>query len=316
MSFQLYYASDIHGSDLLWRKFVNAGKFYEVDVLVMGGDITGKAVVPIVKGAGGQFVSREIRGDRPFGEDELEAVESAIRDRGFYPYVTEEDELASVRDTEGGIDELFRRAMAASVERWMGLAEERLQGTGIKLYVMLGNDDEPHLREVLAASSLGVDCEDEPVELGEGIQMLSCGHANTTPWNSPREMPEEELAPHLETLVAKLDDPGKAVFNLHVPPKGTAIDQAPRLDADLKPVVRGGNVLMGGAGSQAVRDLIERYQPPLALHGHIHESRGTVRIGDTVCINPGSEYGEGVLHGALVVLDRKKGLRNHQLVSG
>ena len=316
MSFQLYYASDIHGSDLLWRKFVNAGKFYEVDVLVMGGDITGKAVVPIVKGAGGQFTAREVRGARAFGEDELEAVESAIRDRGFYPYVTDEDELTAVRDTEGGVDELFGRAMVASVERWMRLAEERLEGTGIKLYVMLGNDDEPHLREVLAASSLGVDCEDEPVELGEGIQMLSCGHANTTPWNSPREMPEEDLAAHLEALAAKLDDPGKAIFNLHVPPKGTAIDQAPKLDADLKPIVKGGSVEMGAAGSQAVRDLIERYQPPLALHGHIHESRGTVRIGDTVCINPGSEYGEGVLHGALVVLDRKKGLRNHQLVSG
>jgi Icc-related predicted phosphoesterase len=315
MSFQLYYASDIHGSDLLWRKFVNAGRFYEVDVLVMGGDITGKAVVPIVKGAGGRFTAREVRGDA-FGEDEVEAVERAIRDRGFYPYVTDEDELAAVRDTEGGLDDLFRRAMSASVERWMGLAEERLEGTGIKLYVMLGNDDEPHLREVLQASPLGVDCEDEPVVLGEGIQMLSCGHANTTPWNSPREMPEEELAAHLETLVARLEDPGKAVFNLHVPPQGTAIDQAPRLDADLKPIVKGGSVQMDGAGSRAVRDLIERYQPPLALHGHIHESRGTVKIGKTVCINPGSEYGEGVLHGALVVLDKKKGLRNHQLVSG
>jgi Icc-related predicted phosphoesterase len=315
MSFQLYYASDIHGSDLLWRKFVNAGKFYEVDVLVMGGDVTGKAVVPIVRADGG-YRAREIRGDSVVPDDELPALESAIRDRGFYPYVTDEDELAAVRDTEGGVDDLFRRAMAASLERWMALAEERLTGTGIRLYVMLGNDDEPHLREVLAASPLHVDCEDDPVELPEQLQMLSCGHANTTPWNSPREMPDEELAEHLEQLVAKLEDPSRSIFNLHVPPRGTAIDQAPQLDSSLKPVVKGGSVVMGSAGSAAVRELIERYQPPLALHGHIHESRGTVRIGKTVCINPGSEYGEGVLHGALVVLDRKKGLRNHQLVSG
>jgi Icc-related predicted phosphoesterase len=146
--------------------------------------------------------------------------------------------------------------------------------------------------------------------------MLSCGHANTTPWDSPREMPEEQLAEHLEQLVGGLEDPSRAVFNLHVPPKGTAIDQAPKLDENLKPVVQGGGVVMTAAGSGAVRELIERHQPPLALHGHIHESRGTVKIGRTVCINPGSEYGEGVLHGALVVLDRKKGLRNHQLVSG
>ena len=53
MSFTLYYASDIHGSDRLWRKFVNAGAFYQADVLVMGGDITGKAVVPIIQTDGG-----------------------------------------------------------------------------------------------------------------------------------------------------------------------------------------------------------------------------------------------------------------------
>src|SRR5439155_17423803 len=137
--------------------------------------------------------------------------ERAIRDRGFYPYVTDEDELAAVRDTEGGVDDLFRRAMVASLDRWMGLAEERLAGTGIRLYVMLGNDDEPHLREGLAASPLQVDCEDEPIELPEGIQMLSCGHANTTPWNSPREMPDEELAAHLEQLAGQLEDPSRAI---------------------------------------------------------------------------------------------------------
>jgi Icc-related predicted phosphoesterase len=140
--------------------------------------------------------------------------------------------------------------------------------------------------------------------------------ANPTPWASPREMPEDELAIHLERLAGELDDPSRAVFNLHVPPKGTAIDQAPELDGTLKPVVRGGAVAMTSAGSAAVRALIERHQPLVALHGHIHESRGAVRVGRTVCINPGSEYAEGVLHGALLVLDRRRGLRNHQLVSG
>jgi Icc-related predicted phosphoesterase len=305
----------VHGSDLLWRKFVNAGAFYEADVLVMGGDITGKAVVPIVRSDGG-FRAPGVIGERLADKDELPQIERLVRDRGFYPYVTDEDELAAVREREGGVDELFRRAMRASLERWMALAEERLAGARVRLYVMLGNDDEPHLREVLKASPLHVDCEDVAAELPEQLQMLSCGHANPTPWNSPRELPEDELDTHLEELAEGLGDPSKAVFNLHVPPIGTAIDQAPELDASLKPVVRGGSVAMTSAGSTAVRKLIERYQPPVALHGHIHESRGSVRIGRTVCINPGSEYGEGILHGALVVLDRKKGLRNHQLVSG
>jgi len=315
VSFTLYYASDVHGSDRLWRKFLNAGAFYRADVLVMGGDITGKAVVPIVRAEGG-LRAPEVIGDRLAASDELGEIERLVRDRGFYPDVTDADEIAEAQRSEGAVSELFRRAMTSSLERWMALAEERLAGTGIRLHVMLGNDDEPHLREVLAASPLHVDCEDVVAELPEGLQMVSCGWANPTPWNSPREMPEDELGDHLERLVNDVDDPSRTVFNLHVPPKGTAIDQAPELDDTLKPVVRGGSVAMTSAGSTAVRELIEHYQPVVALHGHIHESRGTVKIGKTVCINPGSEYADGVLHGALCVLDRKKGLRNHQLVSG
>ncbi|MFZ1993202.1 MAG: hypothetical protein WAU75_03770 [Solirubrobacteraceae bacterium] len=315
MSFTLYYASDIHGADRLWRKFINAGKFYGADVLVMGGDITGKAVVPIIRSNGSLRVP-ELIGDRVAPAEELESLETQIRNRGFYPYVTTEDELAATHGDDQAVSDLFARAMAQSVRAWLELAQERLAGTGIRLFMMLGNDDEPALQEVLAESPLNVDCEDETVELAESIQMLSCGIANPTPWNSPRELPENELATHLEELAAKLEDPQRSVFNLHVPPKGTALDQAPELDATLKPVVRGGSVAMTSAGSAAVRDLIERYQPLVALHGHIHESRAMTKLGRTVCINPGSEYGEGVLHGALMVLDRKKGLRTHQLVSG
>jgi uncharacterized protein len=315
MSFTLYYASDIHGADRLWRKFINAGKFYGADVLVMGGDITGKAVVPIIRSDGSLRVP-ELIGNRVAPAEELEALETQIRNRGFYPYVTTEDELAATHGDERAVADLFGRAMAQSVRAWLQLAQERLAGTEIRLFMMLGNDDEPALQEVLAESPLHVDCEDETVELAESIQMLSCGIANPTPWNSPRELPEDELATHLGELVAKLEDPQRSVFNLHVPPKGTALDQAPELDASLKPVVRGGSVSMTSAGSAAVRELIERYQPLVALHGHIHESRAMTKIGRTVCINPGSEYGEGVLHGALMVLDRKKGLRTHQLVSG
>jgi Icc-related predicted phosphoesterase len=313
VSITLYYASDIHGSDRLWRKFVNAGKFYGADVLVMGGDLAGKAVLPIVRQNGG-FVARELDGDRVFEEEELESVETRIRNLGFYPLVTTNEELEEAHGNRDAVDALFRRAMEQSVRGWMELARERLEGTGIKLFVMLGNDDEPHLKDVL--DEAGVDSEDEVVELGEGFQMISNGYSNPTPWSSPRELPENELEQRLDALAQRLDDPSRAVFNLHVPPVGTTLDRAPQLDESLKPVVRGGSVVIANVGSTAVRDVIERYQPPLALHGHIHESRGTAKLGRTVCINPGSEYAEGVLHGALAVLDRKKGLRNYQLVSG
>jgi Icc-related predicted phosphoesterase len=315
MSFKCYYASDIHGSELLWRKFLNAGKFYGADVLIMGGDIAGKAVIPIVRREGALY-SPEIAGEQAFREDELPQLEARIRDRGLYPHLMTSDEVALTHGDQAATDALFLQVMKSTLTRWLEMAAERLDPARTRLYVMLGNDDEPALREILAASPAVVDPEDVTIDLGEGIQMLSCGFANPTPWHSPREMPEEELRAHLEKLVAQLDDPSRSVFNLHVPPIRTSIDTAPVVSEDLAPVTLGTSVLMGSAGSEAVRAVIETYQPLISLHGHIHESRGVAKLGRTVCVNPGSEYSEGVLHGALVEFDAKKGLKRYQLTSG
>jgi len=300
---------------MLWRKFINAAGFYGVEVLIMGGDIAGKAVVPIVQ-RNTAFYAPAVTGEQAFAEDQLPALERRIRDLGLYPYQMTEEKLTAVEHDQGAIDALFLQIMRETLERWLNLADERLRGKGVRLYVMLGNDDEPVLREVLASSPLVVDPEDRIVELGEGFQMLSCGFSNPTPWHSPREMPEEELERHIEHSVSQLTDPARSVFNLHVPPIRTAIDTAPVIDENLSPVIQGGSILMGPAGSEAVRAVIEKYQPLIALHGHIHESRGTSKIGKTVCINPGSAYGEGVLHGALFELDKRKGLKRYQLISG
>jgi len=315
LSFKCYYASDVHGSELLWRKFLNAGKFYGVDVLIMGGDIAGKAVVPIVR-RDGAFYAPEIAGEQAFGGDELPLLERRIRDRGLYPHQMTADEVASTHGDQAATDALFLQVMQSTLTRWLDMAAERLDPARTRLYVMLGNDDEPVLREILTSSPAVVDPEDVVVDLGEGIQMMSCGFANPTPWHSPREMPEEQLRAHLEKLVAQLDDPSRSVFNLHVPPIRTSIDTAPVVSADLAPVIQGGSVLMGSAGSEAVRAVIENYQPLISLHGHIHESRGVAKLGRTICVNPGSEYSEGVLHGALLEFDGKKGLKRYQLTSG
>ena len=316
MSFKCFYASDIHGSDLLWRKFINAAAFYKADVLIMGGDVAGKSVIPIVQKGNNRYYAAEIAGERTFTEDEVPTLEKRIRDLGQYPYRTTEDDIAALHQDQKAIDSLFLKVMTETLERWVRFAEERLRGKKVRLFVMLGNDDEPAMRDVLARSPMIVDSEDITVELGEGFQMLSCGFANPTPWHSAREMAEEDLLHHLEKLVGELQDPTRAIFNLHVPPIRTTIDVAPRVNDDLSPVIEGGSVVMGSGGSEAVRTIIEKYQPLIALHGHIHESRGIVKLGKTVCVNPGSAYGEGVLHGALFELDKKKGLKRYQLTSG
>ena len=311
----LYYASDIHGSDVCWRKFLNAARFYGADLLVMGGDVSGKAVVPIVAVPGGHLV-RQITGEKVLGQAELDQVETRIRDMGFYPFRTTDEELDEVWHDPASVHRVFLDLMRESLARWLDWAEQKLAGTGVQAFVMTGNDDPPELREIIAGSAVLTDPEDQLIELGDGVQMISCGWSNRTPWDSPREMDEPDLQRHMEKQADQVADPRRAVFNLHVPPLGTAIDKAPLLDKSLKPVVKGGAVVMESVGSAAVRAVIEQYQPMLSLHGHIHESRGAVKIGRTLCVNPGSEYADGVLMGALIEIDSRKGIRQYQLPSG
>jgi Icc-related predicted phosphoesterase len=170
--------------------------------------------------------------------------------------------------------------------------------------------------DLLSGSDVVVNPDSRVVELPGGFPMISVGYSNRTPWDSPRELDEDDLRTVIDQEVAKLDDPHRAIFNLHVPPKNTPIDQAMELDAEFRPVVKGGSPVIAGVGSSAVRDAITTYQPMMSLHGHIHESRGEARIGKTVALNPGSEYSEGVLRGVIITLSQKKGLRGYQLVSG
>lgn len=318
MSCLLYYASDIHGSEVVWRKFINAGKFYRADVLIMGGDITGKAIVPIVD-VGDGFVAEEFTGDRVLDNTEVVSVEAAVRDKGFYPYRMTREEVSEVYTNQAKVDALFQKVMRESLVRWLELAEDRLANTGIKLFVMLGNDDEEALRDVISESSTAVDPENQVVEIGDGFEMYSCGWTNPSPWHTAREMPDDQFEEYLEGQISGLEDPEHAIFNFHAPPYGTCLDRAPLLDETLAPIVSGGQIQIDSVGSRAVRAMIEKFQPALGLHGHIHEARGMARLGRTLCINSGSEYTAGTLHGALVTLDGKKrgkGIRQYVLTAG
>lgn len=313
---RIYFATDIHGSDVCWRKFLNAAKFYDVDTLILGGDVSGKAVVPVVAAPGGGFLVRQFSGDRVLTPEETGEAETRIRDMGFYPYRTTDEELDATWDRPEAVERVFLTEMRQTLTRWLDLAEQRLAGTGIRLYAMTGNDDPPELQQMLRDSPVLTETEDSLLDLGEGIQMISFGYSNPTPWNTPRELDDDEIERRIEKMALRVDRPERAVFNLHVPPARTSIDKAPALDASLKPVVKGGAMVMQSVGSEGVRRILERHQPMLGLHGHIHESRGAVRLGGTLSINPGSEYGDGILRGAVLELDGRRGVRHYQLPAG
>jgi len=313
---KIFFATDIHGSDRCFRKFVNAGKFYGADVLLMGGDITGKMLVPVIESAGGRYSSHLFGRKREVDAEGLPALRKEIADAGFYAYDTTPDQIAEFGARPELVEETFRKHMQLTLQNWMTLAEERLRGTGIMCLLAPGNDDPLFVDDLLGASDMLVNPDGRMVDLPGGFTMISVGYSNPTPWDSPRELPEDELAATIGRQADRVPDMSRTIFNLHVPPKDTPIDQAMALDPEFRPVMRSGAPVITGVGSSAVRDAMAKYQPLLGLHGHIHESRGEARIGTSRSINPGSEYSEGVLCGALVTLSAKKGVKGYQLVAG
>jgi Icc-related predicted phosphoesterase len=299
--YRLFFVADLHGSEKCFRKFINAGTHYEVDALILGGDVTGKALVPIVRRGDGSYEARLLgRTEVMRDESEVERIERQIRFNGFYPFRSDPDEIAALERDPALRAKHFEEVISRDIRRWIELADERLAGTEIECIVIPGNDDEPFVGELLATAQRVRNPEGEVIELGP-YQLLSYGWSNITPWHSPRELEEDVLEERIEEIAAKLEPEGPAIFNLHVPPFGTGIDDAPEIRGDLS-LVGGSSAAMVPVGSHAVRRVIERHQPMLGLHGHIHESRGRARLGRSVCLNPGSDYNTGILKGVIVSL--------------
>lgn len=298
-------------------KFLNAAKVYRANALLLGGDITGKLIIPIVERPDGTYAATFQDTTRTVKtREELEALEKNIRYAGYYPYRMTQSEVETLQTDKKRLDELFSRVMAEGIKRWVSMAEERLKGLSVKCYISPGNDDRFEIDEILKSSSI-VQCpEDEVVWVDEHHEMITSGWTNVSPWNSPRETTEDKLVEIFDQMVSKVERMENCIFNLHCPPFNTPLDVAPQLDKTLKPVLgSGGEVNMVHVGSTAVRQLIEKHRPLLGLHGHIHEARGFIKIGRTLCINPGSEYGEGLLRGSLLNID-EKGVKSHLLTQG
>ncbi len=316
----IFYVADIHGSDLCFRKWLNAGRFYGADVLIIGGDLTGKILLPIYPTVGGNgtwtatWKSRSVRLETRAEVDEL--VRTA-RGEGAYGYVTTVDEIAAVRDSPDLERDLFTRLKIEALEGWIRLADERLADGAVRAMVMAGNDDPPEIDPILGASRHLEDVGGTVVEIAPGIHMASRGESTPTPWHTPRELPDDLLGERVRETVDGLPSHGVTIWNLHMPPHATGIDEVPELDAELR--VRydaTGEPRMQAVGSAAIRGLILEREPTLALHGHIHEGRGRYRLGKTVGVNPGSQYQDGVLLGVLVRVSASRGVRDLAFTAG
>ncbi|MEM1586644.1 MAG: metallophosphoesterase [Candidatus Bathyarchaeia archaeon] len=315
---KLFFATDVHGSERCFRKFINTWRFYKVDVLILGGDLTGKAIIPIIDNMDKTYTSYFI-GTKYIlkNQKELEEFKQKVRDSGYYPHVLSRGEAEELSTDRTKVDVLFKNVMLDSLRRWLELCENHLKGTNVKIYVTGGNDDDEKvidLLEKLQTENI-IYCEGKAVQIDDYHEMISSGYSNPTPFKCPRDIAEEELSQKIRQVIEKVNKIENTIFNFHCPPFNSGLDLAPELDENLRPKVRGGRVNFIPCGSIAVRKAIEEFQPLLGLHGHIHESPGVTRIGRTLCINPGSEYTEGILKGAIINLDKGR-IKGYALVSG
>lgn len=313
---RVFFVTDIHGSDRLFLKFVNAGKVYKAGVLVLGGDITGKTVTPIFDKGG--YWRAEYVGSwtEAHTENELNELERKIKELGSYPFRTTQSQWETLRKSETDMEKVFVEVMTASLGRWLQIAEDRLKAIGVKIIINIGNDDFPVVGDILSNSDYVIYPNERIISMDDKHEMTSVGFTNMTPWNCPGDLSEAELLSKLEKSTSSLAHPENSLFNFHCPPYDTQIDLAPKLDSELKPVLTpGGEPEMAHVGSTSVRKIIEKFQPLAGLHGHIHEARGFSQIGKTMCFNPGSEYTTGVLRGLILNLSDKK-LDNYVFTEG
>jgi len=318
---RIFYASDIHGSEPTYRKFLNAAKFYDVDALVFGGDLMGKLLVPVVRDGNGSWVA-SLQGTVRHLEspEELAAFTARLDTLGFYWFECEPDEYRTYEGNQERIDGKFDELAKHRLAEWVTLAEERLAGSHVRVYLCGGNDDTDQVLTALdeMPEDRAVHCENRVIDLDDAHTMVTIGYSTPTPWLTPRERSEEDIAAEIERVMADVSDPTRCVFNFHCPPLDSSLDTCMKLDASVwppAPILVNRQPVYYGGGSQAVTDALERYQPLVGLHGHIHESRGSVTFGRTPAYNPGSEYGEGVLRGVIVAI-RDQEVVGQQFTSG
>lgn len=307
---RLFFVTDLHGSELCFRKFISAVSIYNADVAIALGDLAGKMVVPIFDTGNGSydcsFLGQDIHLNN---KTELDNQLGKINAIGFYPYITDKKEADALRQNQDGVMKIFHRLINERLQHWVELADEKLKDSKTLIFMAPGNDDPMEMDDILEKSGVMKPCVMRNVDVLD-YEMITLAHTSPTPWDTPREWSEEEMAKNIDLLAAKIKSMDRAIFNFHDPPHGTMLDYAPKLK-DMRQSA--GEV--EHVGSKAVAEKIKQYQPFLGLHGHIHESRAAQKIGRTFVVNPGSEYGEGILRGVLLTLADTK-VKSYVFTSG
>ena len=205
---RIYFCSDIHASEKCWKKFLAAPRFYDADVIIVGGDVTGKFVVPIIESKKGRYTCRFAGVERKLKDGaQLAQIKDLIADAGSYAWVTTPDEHATYEGDQEAIDGLFRTLIMERVERWINMADDKLAGAGVRIFVSGANDDFFEVDDALGRSEIIEDPNGKVIPLDDGFEIVGMGYGNVTPWHCPRDIEESELAERIDEVARKVAEP-------------------------------------------------------------------------------------------------------------
>ncbi|HET6991658.1 MAG TPA: metallophosphoesterase [Bacteroidia bacterium] len=310
----ILFASDLHGSDIVFRRLIDTAIKNKVEAVLIGGDISGKTLTPIIKRVGGKYETKFLGRNKVVSDGtELSLLQQDIANSGSYSYIVDENDYRKLDTDKVFRAKIFLEQMKLRAKQWIAIAEERLKPKGIRFVIICGNDDDRELDHIIANSSFAENPEKKVITICDNHEVIGESSANKTPFNCPRDIEEDEIESNLRMKLKDIKDVGRSILIIHTPPINSSLDNAPALDKDLKPIVEGGSHVFKPVGSSAVRKIIEEVQPMLTLHGHIHESPGFCKIGRTYCFNPGSEYNNACLRSYLITMDRDS-VKGHFLI--
>ena len=302
---RIFHACDPHGSQMTWEKMCKAPQVFKADVAMMCGDLTGKSILPVIQEKEDRWYAQPTGSKKTFKKQkDVDRFMKFHNDTGAYAKMFTPEEFEKLKETPGAIKALFEQLMEERIQQWLEMAQERIP-ENVDIIVNPGNDDDWVIDKLIKDNPRVIYPLNRVVDV-HGYPLISLEWVNSTPWDTHRECPDEEMMEKLEVEFARVDDHTNLLCNFHDPPHGSTLDTAPLLNEDHSVTKSGGVPIMGAVGSKSVRASIEKYQPLLSMHGHIHESVGYINIGRTLCVNPGSEYREGILKGFLITIEDGK----------
>ncbi|HDD46253.1 MAG TPA: hypothetical protein ENG42_02165 [Candidatus Aenigmarchaeota archaeon] len=289
----LLFVTDIHGNVNVLRKLAELDE--DVDVLLLGGDITPKMFVSIIN-YGNMIMVKGAEGVKINTEGEAVAYKEFMLRKGYVAWYGTAEEFY----------ELDKREYTFNVQkRFLRYAIETLEKRFKKIFFILGNDDDERL---------GMESFEHAKNINEkvfyddesGMEFVGFSYVPITPFHSSFELHESEIKIKLESMLDLITDIKNSIWLFHSPPYNSGLDLCIELDKQLKPVIKKNTPSFVNVGSKAIRYVIEEHKPKLFLCGHIHESAGIRYLNSTPCVNPGSESYSDLLRLAFITLDNMK----------